>query len=72
MKQMQLRCFVWERQSGFFYQSPPVPSADSVFKAHAPLPKAAAVVTPAVVVEDDTEYASVDDDDIGSDGRTAF
>ena len=56
--------------------TPPVPSADSAVKPHAPLPKAAAVVTPATVVEDevcpDTEYASVDDDDIGSNGRTAF
>ena len=56
--------------------TPPVPSADSAVKPHAPLPKAAAVVTPAVVVEDevcpDTEYASVDNEDIGSDGRRAF
>ena len=56
--------------------TPPVPSADSAVKPHAPLPKAAAVVTPTVVVEDevcpDTEYASVDNEDIGSDGRRAF
>ena len=53
-----------------------VPSPDSADKSQDPLPGAAAVVAPSVVVEDEvcpnTEYANADSDDIGSDGKTAF